>query len=71
MTTNTSSPAPLAKLPSNQAVRAIKAYYIELCAELELDPRTGKPLRTKVAHARKAVRVPKVQAVKLSSLAKE
>ena len=65
MTTNTSSPAPLSKLPSNPAVRAIKAYYIELCTELGLDPHTGKPLRAKVAHARKAVRVHKVPAANL------
>lgn len=44
------------KLPSNPAVSAIKAYYLELCYEKGLDPHTGKPLRTKNAKVRKATR---------------
>lgn len=65
MATNIASPE-TKKLPSNAAVRAILAYYVELCAELGLDPRTGKPLRKKIAHARKAaVHASEVPAAKL------
>lgn len=64
MTTNISSPTN--KLPSTPAVRAIKAYWIELCADLRLDPRTGKPLRKKIAHARRAVHGQNVKTAKIS-----